>query len=205
MLNTSSLSIDRLRRDGDAFMQEISREYYLAHSGQKPTAELQPVYEKHAAILGPEALGMVLEQFQAAPPESEEHRGLRLLTDWLAEAQSSRVLASLDEREIAWEGNAVVRLADGREMEYQRVSIELANTGDARERHAIEAARAQVVERELAPLRRERFQRERDITEDLDLADSYNAAFQLLSGIDLNALIIPRHHNRRVGDLCSGG
>ena len=53
VLNTTSLSIDRLRRDGDAFMQDISREYYLAHSGQKPTAELQPVYEKHAAILAP--------------------------------------------------------------------------------------------------------------------------------------------------------
>jgi hypothetical protein len=188
VLNTTSLSIDRLRRDGDAFMQDISREYYLAHSGQKPTAELQPVYEKHAAILGPDALAMVLEQFRAAPPASEEHRGLRLLTDWLAEAQSSRVLAPLDEREITWEGNAVVRLADGREMEYQRVAIELANTTDARERHAIEKARAGVVERELAPLRRERFQRERHITEDLGLADGYNASFELLSGIDLNAL-----------------
>ena len=169
-------------------MQDLSREYYLAHSGQKATAELQPVYEKHAAILGAEALEMVLEQFRAAPPGSEEHRGLRLLTDWLAEAQSSRVLAPLDEREITWEGNAVVRLPDGREMEYQRVSIELANTPDARERHIIEKARASVVERELAPLRRERFQREREITEDLGLADNYNAAFQLLSGVDLEAL-----------------
>src|SRR5438094_1824910 len=169
-------------------MQDLSREYYLAHSGQKATAELQPVYEKHAAILGSEALGMVLEQFRAAAPGSEEHRGLRLLTDWLAEAQSSRVLASLDEREMTWEGTAVVRLPDGREMQYQRVSIELANTPDARERHIIDKARASVVERELAPLRRERFQREREITEDLGLADNYNAAFELLSGVDLEAL-----------------
>jgi hypothetical protein len=188
VLNTTSLSIDRLRREGDGFMEELSREYYLAHSGQKPTAELQPIYEKHAAILGPDALAMVLEMFRSSDPGSEDQRGLRLLTDWLVEAQSSRALATLDERDIAWEGTAVVRLADGRELEYQRVAIELANTSDARERHAIDHARATLVERELAPMRRERFQRERDITEDIGLADGYNTSFELLSGLSLNGL-----------------
>ena len=33
-------------------MQEISREYYLVHSGHKPTAELQPIYAKHAEAAG---------------------------------------------------------------------------------------------------------------------------------------------------------
>src|SRR5690348_8957212 len=188
VLNTTSLSMDRLRHEGDAFMEELSREYYLAHSGQKPTAELQPIYAKYAAILGPDALAMVLEMFRSAAPESEDQRGLRLLTDWLVEAQSSRALASLDERDITWEATAVVRLADGRELEYQRVAIELANTADARERHAIDQARAALVERELAPMRRERFQRERDITEDIGLADDYNSAFELLSGLSLDDL-----------------
>jgi hypothetical protein len=188
VLNSASLTLDRLRREGEAFMEEISREYYLAHSGHKHSAELQPVYEKHAAILGPDALAMVLEQFRAAPPESEEVRGTRLLADWLTEAQSARVLAPLDEREIAWEGGAVVRLPDGRELQYQRVAIELANTSNARERHEIERARAALVGREFGPLRREHFQREREITEDLALANGYNATFELLSGIDLGSL-----------------
>src|SRR5947209_18823893 len=120
--STTSLSLDRRRRDGDAFMQEISREYYLASSGQKPSAELQPIYDKYAAILGPDALAMVVEMFRGSEAGSEEHRSLRLLTDWLVEAQSSRVLASLDERELSWESSSVVRLADGREIEYQRVA-----------------------------------------------------------------------------------
>src|SRR3954465_14600283 len=109
VMNSTSLSLDRLRRDGERFMEELSREYYLAHSGQKASAELQPVYEKYADILGPDALGMALELFLAAAPQSEEQRGLRLLADWLAESQSARELAPLDEREIAWEGSAVVR------------------------------------------------------------------------------------------------
>ena len=187
-LDTMALSLDRLRRDGEAFMEELSREYYLAHSGQKASAELQPVYEKYAAIVGPDALALVLDAFRASPPGSEEHRGLRLLADWLAESQSARALAPLDEQEIAWEGSAVVRVADGRELQYQRVAIELGNTADARERHAIEHARAKLVKGELAPMRRERFQREREITEKLQLADSYNATFELLSGVKLDAL-----------------
>ena len=45
-----------------------------------------------------------------------------------------------------------------------------------------------LVDAELAPLRRERFQRERDIIEKLDLADGYNATFELLSGVSLAQL-----------------
>src|SRR6185312_10229464 len=62
------------------------------------------------------------------------------------------------------------------------------NSTDARERHAIEAARAKLVGSGLAPLRRERFQRERDITEQLGLAPNYNATWELLSGISLAEL-----------------
>src|SRR5690349_10423001 len=160
--NSTSLSIDRLRREGDRFMEDFSREYYLASSGQKASAELTPIYEKYATILGPDALAMVLEMFRGSDPGSEEHRGLRMLADWLVESQSSRVLAPLDEREITWESSAIVRLADGRQLEYQRVAIELANTPDARERHAIDTARAKLVTDELVPLRRERLQRERE-------------------------------------------
>ena len=169
-------------------MQEIAREYYLAHSGNKDTAELQPIYARHAAILGPDALAMMLEAFRAAPEGSEEQRSTRLLVDWLAEAQSARELAPLDERQIAWEGSAVVRVSDTRAIPYEAVSIEVANNTEAAERHAIDEARARLVERELAPMRRERFERERDITEQLGLASSYNTTFELLSGISLDGL-----------------
>jgi hypothetical protein len=29
----STLTLERLRRDGQRFMEEVSREYYLAHAG----------------------------------------------------------------------------------------------------------------------------------------------------------------------------
>ena len=185
---TRSLSLERLRRDGETFMKEISREYYEAHAGLKPTAELRAIYDRHAAILGRDALEMAVEQLRGAAPGTDEHRSARLLTDWLAESQSARELSSLDERQIAWEGSAAVRLPDGREIPFERAAIDMANSTDRRERLLIEAARARLVERELSPLRRERFERERDITELLGLAADYNGTFELLSGISLAEL-----------------
>jgi hypothetical protein len=60
----SELSLARLRNDGQAFTEEISRESYLAHSGHKPVAELTPIYEKYAHVLGQDALDLTLDLFR---------------------------------------------------------------------------------------------------------------------------------------------
>jgi hypothetical protein len=187
-VSAAPLSLARLRRDGEVFMEELSREYYLSHSGQKPSAELQPIYARHADIIGPDALALTLDAFQHAAEGSEERRLTRHLVDWQAESQSARQLAPLEEREIAWQASAIVPVTETRSIPFEAVSIEIGNSSDANERHAIESARAKLVASELAPIRRERFQRERDITEQLGLAPNYNATFELLSGISLSAL-----------------
>ena len=117
------LSLDRLRAEGEQFMEELSREYYLAHSGHKATAELQPVYAKHSGILGPDALELTLEAFKGSAAGSEDQRSTRLLLDWQAESQSARQLAPLDEREIAWEGATIVPVTDTRSIPFESVSI----------------------------------------------------------------------------------
>jgi hypothetical protein len=64
----------------------------------------------------------------------------------------------------------------------------MANSADRERRIVIETARARLVGAELGPLRRERFQRERDIVERLPLAKGYNAGWELLSGVSLERL-----------------
>jgi hypothetical protein len=183
----TNLTLDRLRTEGQSFMEELSREYYLAGSGLKPTAELQPIYDRHAQIIGPDALHLVREEMARAPAASDERRAARMLLEWLAELQSSRELAPLEEREIGWESSAVVRL-EGREIEYQQTAIVVANTTDRRERLRIEKARNMLVATGLAPLRRERLERERTILNALHLGPSYDAAFEAVSGIALDHL-----------------
>lgn len=184
----ASVSLDRLRHEGQAFMEAMSREYYLAMAGLKPNAELQPIYQRHAGIMTPDTLAMTMEAFRAASPASDEQRRARMMLEWLVGLQSGRELAPMDEREMAWEASAMITLADGSKIQFERAPIEMANAGDRPRRLAIQDARARLVSSELAPLRRERFQRERDITERLALADGYNATWELISGISLEAL-----------------
>ncbi len=184
------ISLERVRRDGQRLMEEVSREMYLAHAGLKETAELQAIYARYERILGRDALALVLEQFRSSKPETEDHRSARLLLEWLVESQTGRLLAENEEREIAWELAAVVRLADGREVPYQRVAIEIANAPNRAERLALDDARATLVMRELAPMRLERLQREKDYVDSLGIAADYNSTFEALSGVGLRGLAV---------------
>jgi hypothetical protein len=184
----SELNLARLRRDGQAFTEEISRESYLAHSGHKQTAELTPIYERHADILGRDALDLTAGFFRDSAPGSEDRRSASYLLEWQLESQASRSLAGLDEKEIELESSAYIDTADGRQVQYQAAAIEIANEPDRARRLALDNARVEFVEREHAPLRLQRIQREKDFVESLGIAENYNAAFEEISGVSLRGL-----------------
>ncbi len=184
----SDLTLERLRHDGQAFTEEISSESYLAHSGQKPVAEFKPIYDKYAGVLGQEALELTLDLFKDSAKGTEEHRSAALLLEWQLESQASRSLAELDEKEIAWESSAYIETPDGKQVQYQAAAIEIANEKDRSRRLVLDAARADLVQREHAPLRLERLQREKDYIEALGIAPNYNSAFEEISGVSLSDL-----------------
>lgn len=184
----SDLTLDRLRAEGQAFTEEISRESYLAHSGQKPVAEFTPIYDKYAHVLGQDALDLTLERFKDTTKGTEEHRSAALLLEWQLESQASKSLAELDEREIAWESGAFIDTPDGSRIQYQAAAIEIANEKDRDKRLLIDAARTDLVAREHSPIRLERLQREKDFIESLGIAFNYNDAFEEITGVSLSAL-----------------
>lgn len=183
-----SLTLDRLRRDGEAFTAAIAREWWMAHAGHAPEARLQAVYEAYPHLLDPEALAVALDACRGAEAGSEAHRGARAVLEWQVESHAGRAVAALDEREIAWSRNAVLALPWGETLPVEQAPIVIANTADRRRRHAIDDARAALVARELAPLRRERFAIERDVVEGLGLGPGYVDTFTVVSGIDVRAL-----------------
>jgi hypothetical protein len=184
----STPTLDGLRREGDAFMETLSREYYRAQAGLQSEAHFQEIYARHASLSSEDALDLTRETFRGTAPGTDDRRSARLMLDWVAETRVSRALAESDEREIAWEGSAIARLDDGTRVPYQRIAIDLANLTDRRDRMALEKARARLVQAELAPLRLQRFQRERDLVEALGIGPTYNATFAEVSGIDLAVL-----------------
>jgi len=184
----TGLSLELLRRDGQAFTEEISRESYLAHSGRKPVAEFKPIYDRYAHVLGADALAIAVEQFRNTEEGSEDHRAAGMLLEWQLESQASRSLAELDEREIAWESSAYIESPEGERVQYQAAAIEIANERDRSRRLALDDARTKMVKLEHAPMRLERLQREKDFIESLGIAPSYNAAFETITGVSLSRL-----------------
>jgi len=73
-------------------------------------------------------------------------------------------------------------------VSYQAAPIEIANTRDRPARLALDAARVKLVQKEHAPLRQERLQREKEYIESIGLAADYNTSFETVSGISLSAL-----------------
>jgi hypothetical protein len=184
----TALDLQRLRAEGQAFMEAISRESYLAYAGLKTTAELQPIYERYGRILGVEALELTMAAFRDAAVNTDDKRSAQSLLEWEIESQAARPLAALDEREIEWENTAVIRSPDGRAIQYQAAPIEIANTRDRALRLAIDAARVKLVKSEHAPIRLERLQREKEYIESLEVASDYNSSFEAVTGISLGAL-----------------
>ena len=184
----TTLDLQRLRAEGQAFMEAISRESYLAFAGLKKSAELRPIYEKYDRVLSTEAFELTLDLFRSAPDKSEQQRSARLLLEWEIESQAAKPLAALDEREIEWENSAIVKSPDGRVIQYQAVPIEIGNTRDRTLRLGLDKARAKLVKEEHAPLRLERLQREKDFIESLGVARDYNSSFEAVTGISLSGL-----------------
>ena len=182
------LSLDRIREEGEALLEALSREHYLTGAGLKTEAVLRPIYERHAGILSDDALALVLQELRGAPPGSDARRRTRALAEWLIEEHASRALAELDERLISWEASAVVRLPDGRALGYQEAPIAIANEPDRAERERLDAARARLVAAEHAPMRLERLQRERELVEALGIAEGYVSTFEALSGVPMAGL-----------------
>ena len=183
----SELTLARLRADGERFTEELSRESFLAHAGFKHEAELEPIYRRFEHVSGGDALEFTLDFFRSTAPLSEDHRSARTLLEWQVDANVSRSLVRLEEREIAWESSAMISVGS-RAIPYQRAPIEIANSRDRAERHAVDAARAAAAGGEHGPLRRERLQRERELVEGFGIADGYVATFEALTGVSLEKL-----------------
>jgi DNA-binding transcriptional regulator YiaG len=189
-----TLTVERLRTAGEAFMQEISRAYYEAGAGLRDGADLPAIHARHALVTSEDALGVAREALSDAPvadegkPESDERRQARALLDWQVESHVSGELAELDETVLRWESSAVVRVTGEQSLEFQLASIAMANATEREERLAIERARNRLVADELAPMRRERLVREREVTARLGVADSYIATWEALAGFSLAPL-----------------
>jgi hypothetical protein len=168
------VNLEQLVALGEAFHQELGREYYLTGAGLKQDPAFQAVYQRYAPLVGDDAL------------EAARASGSAPLLEWVVGIRVGRLVAPLEEDQLRWEQDARVRVGD-RDVPYLRITIELANQPDRAARLALEAARAALVAGEVTRLRRERFRLEREAQARLGYPDFVTGSGALM-GIDLRDL-----------------
>ncbi|MGD8727357.1 MAG: M3 family metallopeptidase, partial [Gemmatimonadales bacterium] len=168
------MTLDRLVAEGEELHEELGREYYVTGSGLKSDPEFQDIYDRHPFIISEEAL--TLAQVSGSAP----------ILEWIVETRVGRAVAPLEERQLVWEQHAEVEV-DGSKVPYLRAPIVLANSPDRDYRRALDMARAKSGAAGLNDLRRERFQLEHSMVEELGMGQ-YVEAQSRLSGIDLDEL-----------------
>ena len=184
------LTLDRLRADGQTLHGRGLARVLWSHSGLKATAELQPIYERHARVTGIGGASIWCAPSFGIRARHEAHRS--------APADAGMGGRVSGGPSAGRDRGARDRLGVlGRRPAAGRTGRAVPASGD-RDRQRAGSARAAGTrrgsggarrERELVPIRRERLQRERDFVEGWSSRANYNAAFEALSGIALPALV----------------
>jgi hypothetical protein len=167
--------LDELLARGEAMHQALGREWYRAGAGLTMDPQFTAIYEQFDDLQHDDALTVAMESGDPA------------LVEWIVDVRVSRRLAAFEERQLAWEHEAVVE-AGGTSLPYLRVPIEIANEADRDRRIALDRARGRVTADGLVPIRRERFALERELLLAHSGHDDYVRALGDFAGIDLDAL-----------------
>ena len=166
--------MDAYRADAEAFVSALTEEHYRHFSGQKPDLALDAIYDAHAALFSREAV------------EALRESGNRPLLEFAVEGLIGTATKAESAELAALEAALEIHL-DGDAMPFRQAPVAQANEPDPERRAWIEAARQEVVERELNPLLLETLERSHALVRELGWA-SMGSMCAELSGIDLKAL-----------------
>ena len=171
-------------RQAEQFSSALDREYHLHFSGQKPDYEIEPLYERHAALFAPEAIDLLREA--AGGGGSERARRATHLLEFAVDGYLGRACAA-EEAAIAQREAGLEVEVEWESIPYRMVRVVQANEPDPERRAQLEAARLGLLSEHLNPLHLEALRRSHALIRELGWA-SYADAYADLLGIDLRDL-----------------
>jgi hypothetical protein len=168
------VTLEGYRAEAEAFASALDREYYLHFSGRRSSYDIEPIYDRHAALFSREAV------------EGLREAGSRELLRFAAEGHLDQATKA-ERAEIARREASLELELDGERLPFRAAAVVQANEPDPERRGRLEAARLELVERELNPLLLEVLERSRALVSELGWP-SLRVMCEELSGIDLGAL-----------------
>jgi hypothetical protein len=139
------MRVEEYRQDYASFNEDLLREYYLHHSGQKPDLELGPIYARHSDLFTVESIDRLRQDLRETSNHFETARaGLRHLLSFAINNFLEARVENLTEEISAREASAAVDWA-GRLMTFQETAIAIANESNRALRNELFQARISMI------------------------------------------------------------
>lgn len=178
------MKLDLYRERAERFLEEHDREYLRHFAGRKSDYELEAIHERHAELFTRDAVEAIREAGSAA--SGQEATRLRWLLAFAVEGRIGAQTRPYDEELARREATLVVTI-DGAAIPFRGATEAQMNEADGDRRAAVEAARLDVAERDLTPLREEAWDAAMAMARELGWP-SYAAMWGELRALDLDAL-----------------
>ncbi len=180
------MDLEAYRRGAEAFICELTGEYYRHYAGIKEDYEIEAIYDRHADLFGVAAVEELREALSHTNAGSEERRRRRMLLDFAIEGYIGQATKQ-PEAELARREASITLDVAGERLGFRESAVIQANEPDAARRAEIEDARLTVTEARLNPLHRELIATQHAIAGELGFA-SYRELCAECKGFDLAAL-----------------
>ena len=180
-----ALDLDTYAEQAEHFIGAMDREYYLHFAGTSPSSRSSRSTSGTPRCSSARVVDELRERLARPRPGTSPPRAVPARARGGRSARAARPRqeeTALAEREAALEIEV-----DGRRLPYRQSAVAQANEPDPERRAAIEAARLDVLERELNPLHLQALERAHELARELGW-HSYREMYEELKQIDLGAL-----------------
>jgi hypothetical protein len=174
------------RRSAEAFVSELTREYYRHYAGLKASYEIEPIYARHAELFSAAAVDELRTRLESASAGSDQRRRLAMLHDFAVDGYLGQETKEA-EAELARREASITVEVDGETLGFRESAVIQANEADDTRRALIEAARLEATDEQLNPLHRELIARQHTIAGELGYP-SYRELCVVCKGFDLAGL-----------------
>lgn len=181
------MDIETYRKDAEAFLQKIEKEYYLHFAGLKPGLELKNIYSEHQELFTTQNLGEI-KDLEAAAGKKEAKKRLTYLLKFCVEGYIERKVKEQVEDIAQTEASLSVEI-EGQETPFRFSEILLANEKEKQKRDLIDDKRNQKLEKVLNPKLLSFWQDLHSIAGELGFG-SYKALFSHLKKTDIDKLAV---------------
>ncbi len=177
------MDIRKVRRDAEAFVRAVDREFYENHAGLKEELNTSAIFDRYQHLFTPDAVAWIRGYRKGA--EGEELRRARQLQALLIGEHLGNAAKQLTDREQTWESQKVLAV-DGEAIPFRMASVRMANEADRARRGALFRAQNEALG-EVNPLLAERMELLHRLARSLGY-DHYQALYGDIKGLDFNFL-----------------